>query len=208
MAIAAVATVIYGFGNLYQPTVVVGESMSPTLHSGKMIWIDRTFYRSHAPKDGEVVVFRHDGETYVKRVYRGPGETMRYLACGGEWLEPIRDKDYSYLRGRYENPHTALRLRQAIVPNDCVFVLGDNFQHSEDSRQLGPIPISEIVGRAHLEADTWPAQLYAFVPVRRPNAVQAKDQATPGQPGTPAKVHSPRRKLLPGPFEQASAVIP
>src|SRR5687767_9661265 len=89
--IAAIGAGIYGVGILYQPTVVMGDSMSPTLKSGRMIWVDRTHYRRHQPKAGEVVVFRHEGHTYVKRVYRGPGETFHYIASGGEWLGPLRD---------------------------------------------------------------------------------------------------------------------
>jgi hypothetical protein len=39
------------------------------------------------------------------------------------------------------------------VPADAVFVLGDNYGASIDSRQIGPIPMHEIIGRAHLTVD-------------------------------------------------------
>ncbi|MCC2667568.1 MAG: signal peptidase, partial [Armatimonadetes bacterium] len=138
MLVGALAAVIYGFGNLYQPTVVVGQSMAPTLESGRVIWLDRTYYRTHRPKVGEVIVFKDEaGETYVKRVYRGPGETVHYLASGSQFLMPVRDPFASALRVRYEHGRTSLRVKSMKVPEDSVFVLGDNYVVSIDSRQLG-----------------------------------------------------------------------
>jgi len=164
MVVGTLAAAIYGFGNLYQPTVVVGESMAPTLRDGRVIWIDRTYYRNNPPRCGDVVVFRQDGETYVKRVYRGPGELVRFIASEGQFLVPVRETFYSALKARYEGGRTSLRLDEFRVPDDSVFVLGDNFSASVDSRQLGAIPINSILGRAHLDASPSKALNFEFVP--------------------------------------------
>jgi signal peptidase I len=172
MMVMGLATMIYGFGNLYQPTVVVGESMAPTLEDGRVIWVDRTYYRTHQPRCGEVVVFEDGGETYVKRVYRGPGETLHYIASAGQFLVPIREPFSAELKAKYEKRRTRLSVEELRVPEDSVFVLGDNYVASVDSRQLGVIPISSIIGRAHLEVDPQQALKYEFVPMVRRRVVR------------------------------------
>jgi signal peptidase I len=165
MLVGALAATIYGVGNFFQPTVVVGESMSPTLKNGRVIWIDRTYYRHHKPQCGEVVVFKDDaGTTYVKRVYRGPGETLHYIASGSSFLLPVREPFAQEMKTRYEGGRGMLRIKQMRVDDDSVFVLGDNFNVSIDSRQIGPVPIRSIIGRAHLAANPAHSLRYEFVP--------------------------------------------
>lgn len=178
--IVALACVLYGIGNLYQPTVVVGNSMAPTLDSGKVIWVDRTYYKTHKPQRGEVIIFKLDGDTFVKRVYRAPGETVHFATAGSDWVGPIRETKVEAARARYQNPRSVLRVKSLTVPEDSVFVLGDNYTCSIDSRQLGPIPMSAIIGRAHLEADPTVALPWEVVPrSRRPvQQVQQNPPAT------------------------------
>ena len=156
LTIAMSAVVIYGVGNFFQPTVVVGESMAPTLRGGRVIWIDRTYYKNRLPRRGEVVVFRLDGETFIKRVYRGPGEKLHYLGTGDGWRQPVRAAAVEKIRARYQARNWAVRMRKMRVPMDYAFVVGDNAAHSEDSRDWGPIPVSSIIGRAHLDVDVTP----------------------------------------------------
>ena len=188
LTILVVATVVYTVGNLYQPTVVVGDSMAPTLRSGRVIWIDRTYYRSHAPRCGEVVVFRRGDTVYVKRVYRGPGERVCFITSDGEWMIPVRESRVQEVRRGYGRMTQAFRVREMRVPDDCVFVLGDNYLASVDSRQLGPIPIREIMGRAHLDVDTTRAaqQEHAPRPVRR-QAQAVAGKAAPLRASTGAR---------------------
>jgi signal peptidase I len=160
LMIGAAATAVYTIGNLYQPTVVVGRSMAPTLTPGKVVWVDRTYYKLHRPERGEVVVFKEDGITYIKRVYRGPGEKFYYVSSGPEWMGPVRDRCVSRMLRACKRIHGGYSLNEVQVPGDSVFVLGDNLLVSEDSRQLGPIPIRNIIGRAHVEVDGTKALSY------------------------------------------------
>lgn len=162
--IGGIAAVLFAIGNLYQPTVVVGESMAPTLSDGKVIYIDRLYYKTHRPQRGEVVVFVHNGDTYVKRVYRAPGETVHYLTSGGSWVGFVQPERVEEVRKRYTGHGTNVRLVELRVPDDEVYVLGDNIPKSEDSRELGPIPISECLGRAHLDVDQTVIRPYEFGP--------------------------------------------
>ena len=72
-----------------------------------------------APQRQDVVVFVHRGETIIKRVAYLPGELV------------LPDDNYGLF---------------AVVPVGCVWVLGDNRDVSEDSRDFGAIPVSEISG--------------------------------------------------------------
>jgi signal peptidase I len=163
LAILCVGMLAYTVGSLFQPTVVIGDSMSPTLVSGRWIYVDRLYYQTHTPVPGEVVVFRHDGNTYVKRVYRGPGQSLHYLGDSDCLVTLVSDLRLKNAEERYGGDER-LRVRELRVPNDSVYVLGDNYLASEDSRQLGPIPISEIVGRARLPVDQTIAERWELRP--------------------------------------------
>jgi signal peptidase I len=192
LSVGAFAAALFGTGSLYQPTVVIGNSMAPTLESGRLIWVDRTYYRLHRPQRGEVVVFRLDGVTYVKRVYRAPGEILHYLATGADWLGPVQEGQERATGRRYVRRGARIRMKQMQVPQDSVFVLGDNYLASEDSRQLGPIPISSILGRAHLPVDETATLPYEYAP-RSVRTRFRKVQAAPGSaftPGPSTRPHS------------------
>ncbi len=154
-------------GNLFQPTVVVGNSMAPTLRDGRVLWVDRTYYRNHAPARGEVVVFRLNGETYVKRVYRAPSETVHYLDSDGEWVAPIRESRLTELQATAaRRNYVTFQVREVKVPKNAVFVLGDNVNNSEDSRKFGPVPMTAIIGKAHADLDFRSALDYEIAPQR------------------------------------------
>lgn len=176
-AILAFGAAAYSVGSLFQPTVVVGESMAPTLDDGKVIYVDRLHYRSHVPRRGEVVVFHHDEDTYVKRVYRGPGETVHYLGDGYGLVHLVAEKNLDLIRERYAHPRGSIQLKSLVVPPGHVYVLGDNYSRSEDSRQLGPIPIGELMGRARVDVDPNVASHFEYRLRRRP--VQAAVHVAP-----------------------------
>jgi signal peptidase I len=167
MMIFGAAALLYGAGSMYQPTVVVGKSMEPTLDPGKVIYVDRTAYFANPPSRGEVVVFKRDGETYVKRVYRGPGESYHYLSSHGQFLGLVGEDDAAAMEKRWRHSRSSVTVRKATVSEDSVFVVGDNAPNSEDSRAFGPIEIGTIIGRAHLEVDLDRARAAEF----RPNPV-------------------------------------
>ena len=163
-AILTIGAAAYLVGSMYQPTVVVGDSMAPTLNDGRVIYVDRMYYQSHPPRAGEVVVFDHGDGAYVKRVYRGPGEWIHYVGDRGTIVQLISETQLEEARKRYSGRHSALCVESKQVPKDSVWVLGDNFNRSEDSRNLGPIPIRELIGRARVPVDTTIASQYELRP--------------------------------------------
>src|SRR3954447_3586238 len=130
-------------------TVVLGHSMEPTLRSGALSVLDRSYYRSHPLCRDDIVVFRLGGETYIKRVYALPGERQDLLRynddVGNELLDPAAAARLRRLRAAGQLPDC--RVVSLTIPRGHCFVLGDNSPLSIDSRTFGPIPISAILGR-------------------------------------------------------------
>ncbi len=130
--------------------VVSGHSMSPTLEDGDLYLIDRTYYRRHPVRRGDVVIFRHAGETYIKRVLALPGDTVYVWKYRGDredtlieacQLEPFRRAVRQSTWAR------TIRLVKRRLPPGTCYVVGDNIQGSVDSRVFGPIPLEAIAGR-------------------------------------------------------------
>lgn len=132
---------------------VVGESMLPTLYNGDYLALQSNVIMGNL-KRGDIVVARkeqfRDGEPIVKRVIATEGQTVLidydnsgnlFVSVDGEILdEPyINEEMYAI----YEVP------MQVTVDEDCYFVMGDNRNHSSDSRasEIGQIHRSEILGK-------------------------------------------------------------
>lgn len=132
-------------------TVVLGHSMEPTMHPGGLYVLDRGYYRTHPLTRGDVVVLRLEGETYIKRVYALPGDRLwlvRYPEGGSELVDPEDAARLRHAQGIGLLGDRRL-VSLTVPPNHC-FVLGDNREVSIDSRDFGPVPVDQIVGRAIL----------------------------------------------------------
>lgn len=127
---------------------VDGESMSPNLHNGEYILVNKIDYKIGSPKRGDIVVFqatpagRPDAD-FIKRVIGLPGETVSVhnnaVYINGKRLrEPYIDK---YHRPSYIFP-------AAKVPPGDYFVLGDNRNNSQDSHLWRWLPKKYIIGKA------------------------------------------------------------
>ncbi|MFW6022776.1 MAG: signal peptidase I [Halanaerobiaceae bacterium] len=129
-----------------QSFVVDGQSMEPTLHNGERLFVNKFIYRFHSPERFDIVVFNPrgvSGTRYIKRVIGLPGETV-HISDGITYIngEPL-DEDYikEPVRGDY-GPYQ--------VPEGNVFVMGDNRNHSADSRlsYVGYVDYDSISGKA------------------------------------------------------------
>ena len=159
---------------IVKPYRIPSESMENTLMVGDRVLVARFWYRFSDPERGQIIVFHPPGRgdevidkastpatdlNFIKRVVGLPGEWV-----GGYrrqvWICPARPPD-----GRTPTPQcTALkepytssvqrRFAFQQVPQGRYFVMGDNRDNSDDSRVIGTIPRSWILGRAFVTY--WP----------------------------------------------------
>ena len=132
---------------------IPSESMVPTLLVGDRVLANKFVYRLTEPERGEVVVFESVGEgddqKLIKRVVGVAGDEIEVrngtlLVNGEEQEEPYLNENLPFT-GSYEPTE---------VPEEHVFVMGDNRGNSADSRVFGPLPVENIEGEAFMRF--WP----------------------------------------------------
>ncbi|HZW03508.1 MAG TPA: signal peptidase I [Anaerolineaceae bacterium] len=120
-------------------------SMQPTLYENDLLLVNKIVYELREPTYGEVVIFHHTHnppEDYIKRVIGLPGDTV-LVADGVVRVNGVPlNEPYLKELPTYEGTW--------VVPDDSLFVLGDNRNMSSDSRVWGFVPMEELVGRADL----------------------------------------------------------
>jgi len=159
----AMFVVMYLF--LFQPHQVRGLSMYPSFFNDDYLLTDKITYQLRLPLRGEVVIFKapnNEDYDYIKRIIGLPGETVKI--SNGKVYVNGQEVEESYLPDSYETFGGRFwKEDQSIpVPDGQYFVLGDNREHSSDSREWGPVPKANIIGKAWL--CYWPPQRLGLVP--------------------------------------------
>lgn len=133
----------------YRVGIILGDSMAPTFHTGSPYLMKQVRAGADDISRGDVVVFRREGRTYVKRVLGLPGDQFYILPRG---IVPTRDLLVSTdalprlqkVAQIFRTPGLAPVLRK--VPSEHVYVVGDNLENSEDSRWFGFVELDSIEG--------------------------------------------------------------
>nr|WP_221635597.1 type I signal peptidase SipZ [Listeria aquatica] len=156
LVVAIILALIIRF-YLFVPIMVDGVSMMPTLRDGDRVIINRF----DKIERFDVIVFREGKTDYIKRVIGLPGDEIEYRSDvlyvnGKRYEEPYLDTYRKKMKEGYltENYSTKEMLKDGKVPKDTYFVLGDNRRASRDSRIVGPISKSKVLGTAPLSY--WP----------------------------------------------------
>lgn len=162
-----IALLIRGF--ILEPVMVKGDSMNDTLHDEQKLIVYKLNYFFAKPERGDIIVFQYQPGAfgnipvldkipflrkafpdfkeinYIKRAIALPGDAIDIKAghvyVNGELIDEPYAKGIT-LPKSLELP--------ATVPENKVFVLGDNRQHSSDSRDIGFVKMSKIKGKAVL----------------------------------------------------------
>ncbi len=170
------------FEAFYLPTA----SMAPNFLTGDHFLVNKTTYQRRFPKRGDVVVFVTPDDRrlqWIKRVIALPGDSVAVRAnqvfVNGKKLERDRvplsglsairqqidgDVFYESNAGRRYlillEPASSAKADypETKVPEGACFVLGDNRNRSSDSRDLGFVPLANVLGEAeyiYYPAETW-----------------------------------------------------
>lgn len=151
LLLVLLAALLLAGGSMFfvRASLVRGSSMEPTLLDGDciLVWMAG----GQGPERGDLVAIRardKEGKHLIKRVIAKGGDTVQIdfegglVFVNGQRLEEPYLTETTHLEGDVQFPVT--------VPPDCFFVLGDNRNHSQDSRSstLGCVPLGDIEGRA------------------------------------------------------------
>lgn len=122
---------------------VDGSSMEPSFQHGEFIVVNRLSYKLSAYEMGDVVVFhypRDPEQEYIKRIVGVAGDQV-HIADGLVYVNgKVVYEPYIAAPPRYDGDWQ--------IPDDYVFVLGDNRNNSSDSHNWGPLHVDYVVGKA------------------------------------------------------------
>jgi signal peptidase I len=144
-------------------TLKIGDHIlvNKFVYGVKLPFIDKTVVPIKEPKRGDIVVFKFPEDPdkdFIKRVVALEGDTVE-----------IRNKKV-YVNGKYvdgafaihTDPHTMPSVMQprdnfgpVTVPKDSLFVMGDNRDHSYDSRFWGFVDLEAVKGKAFIVYWSW-----------------------------------------------------
>lgn len=148
----AVLLRVFVIGVYYVPS----GSMLTTIHEGDLILGERVSLALSSPAQGDVVTFTSPldpSETLVKRVIAVEGQTVDLVdgkvVVDGETLdEPYVSSFPTVSLSEVEG--SAGITYPYVVPEGCVWVMGDNRTNSRDSRYFGPVSVDDVTSRAIL----------------------------------------------------------
>ena len=185
--LVSIFIILLVFAYFMRPVTVDGMSMFPTLNNGDQLVMYRLFYQ---PKPGDIVVVSNEeghvlnadgeavssgralNENLIKRVIAVAGQTVRVDASAGAVYVDDVKLDEPYIAeltftddGAFSYPIT--------IPEGYMFVMGDNRNHSTDSRNslVGIVKTEDALGKAYFryrpaepeEGDTWEKGNIGFI---------------------------------------------
>jgi signal peptidase I len=134
---------------VFETVSVDGYSMFPTLNHKDRLIVEKVTYYFRKPKVNDIIVLKYPADTrekFIKRVVAVAGDKVkiednRLFVNGKEKEEPYLNENF--INGYYS---------ETIIPENTIFVLGDNRNNSKDSRfpDVGFVNIKLVVGKAAL----------------------------------------------------------
>ncbi|HEY32491.1 MAG TPA: signal peptidase I [Dehalococcoidia bacterium] len=175
--IAIAVVVFFGLRLTLQTYVVLGPSMEPNFYTNQRLLVNKVVYNFHEPERGDVIIFHppYEGrDSFIKRVIGLPGERVE-MTQGTVYIHQpdgsVLELDEPYI----EDPARRSYLSE-IIPEDEYFVLGDNRNNTDDSRNGWTVPDEDIIGKAWISI--WPPDMWGMAanyPFREQVASAASD---------------------------------
>lgn len=121
----------------YRLIVIKGDSMLPTYKNNQIVLAKKT----DNYKKNDIVIFKSEDEFLIKRIlYIGGDHIYFYLKNEKIYI----DNSYDVVNS-FKQENNNVHLYNSVVPEDHYFVVGDNLNHSDDSRRFGWISKEDII---------------------------------------------------------------
>ena len=138
-----------------QPYTIPSGSMEDTIQIDDRVFSEKISYYFGKPKVGDIVTFidtQDESRTLIKRVIATGGQTVD-IQDGVLYVDGVK-KSEKYVGGKSTNKLKSNITYPYVVPQDHIWVMGDNRTNSQDSRYFGSVPLSNVTGHAFLRY--WP----------------------------------------------------
>ena len=127
---------------VFEMVMVKQTSMSPTLNPDDRLGLFKLAYTLSEPKQGDIIVIKVSEEkNYVKRLIAKENQTVEILDCV-VYVDGVPLEEEYIPEGTFYDD-----FEKITVPEDYVFVMGDNRVSSIDSRSIGCLPEEDIIGK-------------------------------------------------------------
>ena len=140
---------VFGF-DIYK---IPSKSMQPILIPGDVITVSSLSYIQKKPQRNDVIIFYLTEKNklekrvqYIKRVVAIGGDSIQ-LKNGKLFINQNSVNENYVSQSNNKTPYS-LKMTQITVPENHVFVLGDNRDNSADSRMFGTIPVGDVFAKA------------------------------------------------------------
>lgn len=133
--------------------IVQGNSMAPTIKNKDIIFVNKLAYGIVIPFSDKIICqwAKPKNDHIVTFMYQDKIVLKRCVGKSKDMLEYSRDKGYNLKCNETVIPLTEhqynLIKNNSIVPENMIFVVGDNYAKSIDSRDYGFIPDNNILGK-------------------------------------------------------------
>ncbi len=160
---------------IMQPNQVKGASMEPTFKSGEYIFTSKITYKFRKPERGDVIVFKSPKNPdieYIKRVIGLPGDKILFKNGEVYVNDRLLKEDYISAKTNLWEGGFAKEGVPIVIPENELFVMGDNRPRSSDSREFGPVTFSTVIGQVFYRY--FPSDKVGLITNPLPKSLRAK----------------------------------
>ena len=145
----ALALLIRAF--VAEPRYIPSDSMLPTLEVGDRLVVEKISYHFRPPATGEIIVFDPPQQLQIQGYAKDQAFIKRVIGTPGQTVQVQNGKVYlngTALKENYIAEPPAYNMESVQVPEDQLFVMGDNRNNSNDSHVWGFLPKQNVIGHA------------------------------------------------------------